>query len=61
MTQNVITRKVDPAGYVLLKCIASYLQYHHYILLDVHTEQTLEEGEAELLVFQELLDVSQFT
>ncbi|KAG9310467.1 hypothetical protein JVU11DRAFT_9611 [Chiua virens] len=55
--QNVLTRQADLAGYLLLQCIASYLRYHTLILLDVHTEQTLEDGEAELLKFQGLLDV----
>jgi hypothetical protein len=58
--QNVLTYQADPAGYALLQCIASYLRYHQYILLDIHMEQTLKEGEAELLVFQDLLDVSRF-
>jgi hypothetical protein len=57
-TQNVLTRDADLAGYAFLQCMASYLQYHMYITLDVHTESTLAAGEAELLVFQDHLEVS---
>jgi len=55
--QNVLTRKDDPVGYALLKTIASYLKLTMYITLDVHTESTLAAGEAELLVFQQRLQV----
>ncbi|KAF8834824.1 hypothetical protein BDN67DRAFT_992580 [Paxillus ammoniavirescens] len=54
-TQNIITQEADAIGYALLKCIASYIQYHMYISLDVHTESTLEAGEKELLVFHQCL------
>ncbi|KAG1883635.1 hypothetical protein F4604DRAFT_1920145 [Suillus subluteus] len=54
--QNVLTRVEDEAGYALLKCIVSYLHIDMYVSLDVHTESTLAAGEAEILVFQELLD-----
>ncbi|KAG1902756.1 uncharacterized protein F5891DRAFT_1127421 [Suillus fuscotomentosus] len=54
--QNVLTHAEDEAGYALLKCIVSYLHIDMYISLDVHTESTLAAGEAEILVFQKLLD-----
>ncbi|KAG2746305.1 hypothetical protein P692DRAFT_201867904 [Suillus brevipes Sb2] len=54
--QNVLTRAEDEAGYALLKCIVSYLHIDMYVSLDVHTESTLAAGEAEILVFQKLLD-----
>ncbi|KAG2343829.1 hypothetical protein BDR05DRAFT_999735 [Suillus weaverae] len=54
--QNVLTRVEDEAGYALLKCIVSYLHIDMYVSLDVHTESTLAAGEAEILVFQKLLD-----
>ncbi|KIK92437.1 hypothetical protein PAXRUDRAFT_13237 [Paxillus rubicundulus Ve08.2h10] len=56
-TQNILTHKQDPGGYALLMCIASYLRYHMYILLDVHMESTLTAGEAEIHVFQKRLEV----
>ncbi|KAI6026050.1 hypothetical protein EDC04DRAFT_2573566, partial [Pisolithus marmoratus] len=40
-TQNVLTCQAHPMGFALLHCIASYLHYHMYILLDIHTETTL--------------------
>ncbi|KAF9245417.1 hypothetical protein BU15DRAFT_85700 [Melanogaster broomeanus] len=53
--QNVLTREDSPIGYALLKCIASYLQYHMYIVLDVQTESTLAAGEMALLDFHQHL------
>ncbi|KAG1901609.1 uncharacterized protein F5891DRAFT_1187480 [Suillus fuscotomentosus] len=50
--QNILTCNEDTVGYVLLQCIASYLQLTMYIVLNVHTEATLAAGEAELLVFE---------
>ncbi|KAG0692969.1 hypothetical protein DFH29DRAFT_985615 [Suillus ampliporus] len=56
VAQNVLTHAEDEAGYALLKCIVSYLHIDMYVSLDVHTESTLAAGEAEILVFQKLLD-----
>ncbi|KAH7917227.1 hypothetical protein BV22DRAFT_974760, partial [Leucogyrophana mollusca] len=53
---NIFDRKKEPAGYRLLRCIASYIQLDMYISMDVHTESTLAAGEAELLVFEMCLD-----
>ena len=58
MTQNVLVRDKHAIGYALLQCIASYLHYHLYIILNVHTETTIASGERELLNFQRLLEVS---
>ncbi|KAG1888189.1 hypothetical protein F4604DRAFT_1877352 [Suillus subluteus] len=44
------------ASYALLRCIASYLKLDMYISLDVHTADTIAAGEAELLVYQKLLE-----
>ncbi|KAF9231017.1 hypothetical protein BU15DRAFT_68692 [Melanogaster broomeanus] len=54
--QNVLTREESPLGYALLQCIASYMEYHMYITLDVHTESTLAAGEEGLLAFQRSLE-----
>ncbi|KIM54645.1 hypothetical protein SCLCIDRAFT_136431, partial [Scleroderma citrinum Foug A] len=55
-TQNVLIHDNHPIGYALLRCIASYLHYHSYIVLDVHTETTIASGERKLLKFQHLLE-----
>ncbi|KAI6003353.1 hypothetical protein EDC04DRAFT_2871830 [Pisolithus marmoratus] len=57
-TQNILTHQAHPVGFVLLHCIASYLHYHMYILLDVHMETTLAAGECKLHTFQCHLEVS---
>ena len=54
----MLTCREDKAGYALLKCIASYLYIDMYVSLNVHTERTIAAGEAEILVFKKLLDVS---
>jgi len=56
-SHNVLTHNEDKPGYALLCCIASYLELDMYISLDVHTADTIAAGEAELLVYQELLEV----
>ncbi|KAG2126977.1 hypothetical protein BD769DRAFT_1668098 [Suillus cothurnatus] len=48
---NILTPRASPEGYQLLRVISSYLQLDSWIGLDVHTESTLAEIEAELLVF----------
>ena len=48
-----------PIGFALLRCISSYLSYHMYIILDVHTESTIAAGECELLTFHRHLEGSQ--
>ncbi|KAI6010268.1 hypothetical protein EDC04DRAFT_2960654 [Pisolithus marmoratus] len=50
--QNILTHQAHPMGFALLCCIASYLHYHMYILLDIHMETTLTAGECELRIFQ---------
>ncbi|KAG1898812.1 uncharacterized protein F5891DRAFT_1129282 [Suillus fuscotomentosus] len=43
---NVLTKQKSKAGYMLLRCIASYLKVDMYILLDTQMESTLAAGEA---------------
>jgi hypothetical protein len=58
---NILTPRASPEGYQLLRVISSYLQLDSWIGLDVHTESTLAEIEAELLVFDTELKVESFT
>ncbi|KAG2352431.1 hypothetical protein BDR07DRAFT_1455035 [Suillus spraguei] len=48
---NILMPRAFPEGYQLLRVISSYLKFDSWIGLDVHTESTLAEIEAELLVF----------
>ncbi|KAI6002407.1 hypothetical protein F5J12DRAFT_947888 [Pisolithus orientalis] len=48
---NVFTRTAIPKGYCLLHILTSYLQLDSLIGLDMHTEQTIEMIDAELLKF----------
>ncbi|KAG2096721.1 uncharacterized protein F5147DRAFT_747547 [Suillus discolor] len=55
-SHNILTHSKDRASYALLQCITSYLELDMYILLDVHTTDTIATREAELLVYQKLLE-----
>ncbi|KAI6009909.1 hypothetical protein BKA83DRAFT_4133141 [Pisolithus microcarpus] len=50
--QSVLSPRKHPIGFALLWCIASYLSYHMYIILNIHTETTIATGECKLLAFQ---------
>ncbi|KAI6030769.1 hypothetical protein F5J12DRAFT_779833 [Pisolithus orientalis] len=52
---NVFKRMATPEGYCLLHILASYLQLDSLIGLDMHTEQTIEMIDAELLKFDNKL------
>ncbi|EIW80471.1 hypothetical protein CONPUDRAFT_90680 [Coniophora puteana RWD-64-598 SS2] len=54
--QNLLTPRTSPEGYALLLVIRSYLELNCYIGLDVHTDDTIAAGEAELNWFSNLLD-----
>lgn len=51
-------RTEDPTGYLLLRCIRSYIEIDMYAALEVHTEDTIAAGEKELRKFAELIKVS---
>ncbi len=52
---NILTEDASPKGYCLLKLIRTYVQLDMYVSLEVHTEETLQEMEALLPIFQERL------
>ena len=45
-------------GFVLLQLIRAYLEMDMYMSLTVHTEETLEAAEKQLLRFGEVMQVS---
>jgi hypothetical protein len=49
--------KSDPSGYLLLKCIHSYLELNMYATLELHTMETLTAGWAALLKYSSLIEV----
>ncbi|KAG1729317.1 uncharacterized protein EDB91DRAFT_1239239 [Suillus paluster] len=56
---NILTPRASPEGYQLLRVISSYLQLDSWIGLDMHTESTLAEIEAKLLVYVTCAETSQ--
>ncbi|KZP33133.1 hypothetical protein FIBSPDRAFT_721651, partial [Athelia psychrophila] len=50
-TYNVITEAACPLGYLLLKCLRTYLIVDMYVALEVHTQTTIQEGRAAILAF----------
>uniref|UniRef100_A0A8H7Y2E1 Uncharacterized protein n=1 Tax=Psilocybe cubensis TaxID=181762 RepID=A0A8H7Y2E1_PSICU len=54
-SEDILTQDVSEQGFRLLEVIRSYLELDMYSGLTVHTEDTLQSGEAELKTFCELL------
>lgn len=57
-TANILTPEVSEEGYLLLELTRSYLELDMFAGLTVHTDETLEKGEREILRFAEVLQVS---
>ncbi len=51
----MLTEEKSPKGYCLLKLIRTYIEIDIYLSLEVHTDDTLQEMEALLPIFQEQL------
>lgn len=47
----------SPDGFALLKLLRSYLELHMYTSLSLHSESTIEAGEAALINFEKVLQV----
>ncbi|KIJ60717.1 hypothetical protein HYDPIDRAFT_177273 [Hydnomerulius pinastri MD-312] len=57
-TQNILgDPEANPGGYLLMRCLRSFLILELYTSMEVHTSDTLAEGEAELLRFSKLMQV----
>lgn len=54
---NVLTQQDSPSGFLLLRCLRSYLKLNAYAQLHIHTDMTLMESEAELRQFSFLIKV----
>ncbi|KAG1730131.1 uncharacterized protein EDB91DRAFT_1239146 [Suillus paluster] len=53
---NVFDCDMDPEAYLLLCCIRSYVGFNIYASLEVHTEDTIKDGQEALSKLTELLD-----
>jgi hypothetical protein len=47
----------NPLGYLLLRCLRSYVILDMYAALEVHTAETIGAGRAEVLKFSALMKV----
>ncbi|KAK7682341.1 hypothetical protein QCA50_014546 [Cerrena zonata] len=56
---NIITERTSPEGYLLLKCLRSYLNLTMYLSLKLQTEDTIASGEQELLQYSTLIQITQ--
>ncbi|KAL4266406.1 hypothetical protein AB1N83_001284 [Pleurotus pulmonarius] len=52
---NILTKEVDEAGYVLLRCLRAYMNMRMYAGLRLHTEETISAGREAVEEFSELL------
>jgi hypothetical protein len=56
-----ILEETDPHGYLLLRCLRSYIILDMYAALEVHTTETIAAGRAEVLKFSALMKVCFFS
>lgn len=56
-THNLLREDNDPLGYLLLRCLRSYLVVDMYAAMEVHTEETIASGRAMLSQFGTLINV----
>ncbi|KAG2348732.1 hypothetical protein BDR05DRAFT_972997 [Suillus weaverae] len=56
---NVFDCDMDPEAYLLLCCIRSYVEFNMYASLEVHTEDTIKNGQEALSKLTELMDISE--
>jgi hypothetical protein len=56
-THNVLTEKDSPLGYLMLQCLRSYLNLDMWVSMEVHTTDTIKNGQKELLQFFKLINV----
>ena len=56
-THTVLTEKDSPLGYLMLRCLRSYLNLDMWVSMEVHTDDTIKEGRKELLRFSKLINV----
>ncbi|KAG1726199.1 uncharacterized protein EDB91DRAFT_1086868 [Suillus paluster] len=54
-THNVFNQDQDPEAYLLLCCICSYMEFKIYASLEVHTEDTINNGRKALAKLIELM------
>jgi hypothetical protein len=54
----VLSEAESPLGYLLLRCLRSYLVIDMYAGLEVHTTETIAAGRAEVLNFSSLMKVN---
>ncbi|KAG2112896.1 hypothetical protein DEU56DRAFT_934861 [Suillus clintonianus] len=53
---NVFDCDTDPEAYLMLRCIRSYTEFNMYASLEVHTEDTINNGREALSKFTGLMD-----
>lgn len=54
---DVLSKEHNPAGYLLLRCLRSYLNIRMWADLDLHTEGSICAGRWELEKFANLMQV----
>ena len=58
ITHDIVSDKTwSPHGQLLLKLLQSFLILDTYTSMEVHTTETLQKGEEELLCYSEIMQV----
>ncbi|KAG1887716.1 hypothetical protein F4604DRAFT_1877523 [Suillus subluteus] len=55
-SHNIFNHEQDLEAYLLLRCIRSYVEFNMYVSLDVHTEDTINDGQKALATLMELIN-----
>lgn len=57
ITHNILTPRDSAIGFLLLRCIRGYLIVDAYFMMEVHSEDAITDGRAELMLFGSLMQV----
>jgi len=57
ITHDIVSDKNSPHGHLLLQLLRSFLILDTYTSMEVHTTETLQKGEEELLHYSEIMQV----
>ena len=57
----VLTEANSPNRYLLLQVLRSYLMIDSFSAMEVHTEDTIKDGQKEIENFKRLIDVRNFS
>ncbi|KDR65150.1 hypothetical protein GALMADRAFT_148940 [Galerina marginata CBS 339.88] len=55
ISHNILEKNISTSGYILLRCVRSYLKVDAYTAMEVHTSETIDIGRQEILKFSDIM------